>query len=95
MELKSPVKMIRNKVDVSQRKFAKAVNVNTSVISRLEMGEANIDNNEDALRTIAKYANIDPDTLIDKQEEFQRKKAEKESEEIREKMGELEFEDFE
>ncbi|MBS3765349.1 helix-turn-helix transcriptional regulator [Candidatus Bipolaricaulota bacterium] len=95
MDLKSPVKIIRDKVDVPQRKFAKAVNVNTSVISRFEMGEANIENNEDALRTIAEYANIDPETLIEQQRDFQKRKEEKESEEIREKMGEMEFDEFE
>lgn len=95
MGLKSPVKVIRKKIDVPQRKFAKAVDVNTSVISRFEMGEANIENNEDALRTIAQYANINPEKLIQEQREFQKRKEEKESEEIRDKMEELEFGEFE
>lgn len=94
MDLESPVKTIRDKVDVPQRKFAKAVGANTSVISRFEMGEASIENNEDTLRAIAEYANIDPETLIQQQEEYQKKKEEKESEEIRKKMGELDFDEF-
>lgn len=95
MDIQSPIKTIRERVDISQRELAKVIEENISVISRLEMGEISVDNNIDVIEKISELVDVDSGIIIEKQKTFQKAKEEEERRRIKKKLKETDFSDLE
>ena len=90
---KSPITKIRNKAGISQKALARAIDVNTNTLSRLETAENDAEEYREVFESIAELTDLDVDTLIEKQEEFKREKRRKEIEETRNKLKNMDMSD--
>lgn len=90
---KSPITIIRDKAGISQKALARAIDFNTNTLSRLETAENDAEDNREVFEAIAELTGLDVDSLIEDQKEYKREKRQKEIEETKNKLREIDMSD--